>query len=54
MTVGSGLLEAKTSSREQRLEFDLVGTSRTVVLCVTPGGRMTCQLGSSPAGCISI
>jgi hypothetical protein len=46
---------AKTSSREQSPDFDLVGSSRAVVIHDTPGAmRMTCWLGSSPTGCISI
>jgi hypothetical protein len=45
-------LRAKTSSREQSLDFDLVGTSRMVVVRETCGAtRMTCWSGSSPAGC---
>jgi hypothetical protein len=46
---------AKTSSWAQGLSFDLVGTSRTVVICVTrEAKRMTCWSGSSPAGCTPI
>jgi hypothetical protein len=49
------LLGAKTSSREQRPDFDLVGTPPMVVIRETLGATRTmCQLGSSPAGCISI
>jgi hypothetical protein len=52
---GRALLGAKTSSREQRPDFDLVGTSPTVVVRETPGAMSsTCRSGSSPAGCISI
>jgi hypothetical protein len=45
-------LGVKTSSREQSLNFDLVGTTRTVVVRGTP--RVTCTTywsGSSPIGC---
>jgi hypothetical protein len=48
-------LGAKTSSQEQGPDFDLVGTSRKVVVRETH--RATCMmywLCSSPAGCISI
>jgi hypothetical protein len=49
------LLVAKTSSREQGLDFDLVGTSPKIVVCETPEATCTmCQSGSSPTGCISI
>jgi hypothetical protein len=42
-------LVAKTSSREQSPEFDLVGTSLMVVVRETPGvTRTTCRLGSFP------
>ncbi len=52
---GWALLGAKTSSREQRLDFDLVGTSPKVFVRETPGAtRMSCQSGSSTVGCISI
>jgi hypothetical protein len=45
----------KTSSWEQIPDFDLVGTSRMVVVCETRGAtRMTCWSGSSPAGCTPI
>jgi hypothetical protein len=55
MTARSALLGAKTSSPERRPEFDLVGTSWTVVVRETPmGARVTYQSGSSPVGCISI
>jgi hypothetical protein len=52
---GWASLGAKTSSWEQGPDFDLVGTSRMVVIRETPGvTRMTRWSGSSPAGCISI
>jgi hypothetical protein len=42
-------LGAKTSSREQGPRFDLVGTSRTVVVHETcEATHMTCWSGSSP------
>jgi hypothetical protein len=48
-------LGAKTSSREQSPNFDLVGTSRTVVVHETRGAmHMMCWSGSSPAGCTPI
>jgi hypothetical protein len=48
-------LGVKTSSREQRPDFNLVETLRTVVVCETPRAtRMMCRSGSSPVGCISI
>jgi hypothetical protein len=48
-------VRAKTSSLKQRPDFDLVGTSPTIVICETPmATRTTCWSGSSFAGCISI
>jgi hypothetical protein len=36
-------------------DFDLVGTSQTIVIRETPGATHTmCRLGSSPAWCTSI
>jgi hypothetical protein len=50
-----GSLGAKTSSQDQRPDFDLVETSRTVVVHETrEATRTTCWSGSSPVGCISI
>jgi hypothetical protein len=60
-------LGVKTSSREQGPRFNLVGTSQTIVVRETRGAtrmvviretrgatHMTCQSGSSPAGCTPI
>jgi hypothetical protein len=55
MTAGPGIAGAKTSSREQGSNFDLVGTSQTVVVHKTPGVMCTsCWSGSSPTGCTLI
>jgi hypothetical protein len=49
MTTGLGIAGAKTSSWEQRPNFNLVGTSQTVVIHETPRAtRMMCWLGSFP------
>jgi hypothetical protein len=49
------LLGAKISSWEQRPDFDLVGTSQTVVVRETHGAVcMMCWSGSSTAGCTLI
>jgi hypothetical protein len=46
---------AKTSSREQGPDFDIVGTYERLSYVRAPGvKRMVCRLGSSPVGCISI
>jgi hypothetical protein len=46
---------AKTSSREQSPNFDLVETSRTAVVHEIRGATcMMCWLGSSPIGCTPI
>jgi hypothetical protein len=47
---------AKTSSREQGPDFDLVGTSEWLSYVTASLGvmRMACWSGSSPVGCISI
>jgi hypothetical protein len=46
---------AKTSSREQSPNFDLVGTSRMVIVCETHGAtHMTCWSDFPPAGCTPI
>jgi hypothetical protein len=48
-------LGPKTSSREKGPNFDLVGTSHTVVVCETrEDKRMMCWSGSSPVGCTTI
>jgi hypothetical protein len=48
-------LGAKTSFQEQNPNFDLVGTSRIVVVRETHGAtHMMCWSGSSPAGCTPI
>jgi hypothetical protein len=48
-------LWAKTSSRDQGPKFDLVGTSKTVVIRETREvTRTTCSSGSSPTGCTPI
>jgi hypothetical protein len=48
-------LGAKTLSREQSPDFDLVGTSWMVAVCETRGATyMTCWSCSSPAGCTPI
>jgi hypothetical protein len=48
-------LGAKTSSREQSPDFNLVGTLWAVVVRETRGAmRTTCWPGSSTAGCTSI
>jgi hypothetical protein len=48
-------LGAKTSSREQGPNFNLVGTSQTVVIRETrEAKRTTCCSGSSPVGCTPI
>jgi hypothetical protein len=48
-------LGAKTSSQEQRPDFDLVGTLRVVVIHETCGAMRTiCWSGSSPVGCTPI
>jgi hypothetical protein len=48
-------LSAKTSSREQGPIFNLVGTSRTVVIRETREAKhTTCWSGSSPVGCTPI
>jgi hypothetical protein len=48
-------LGANTSYQEQSPDFDLVGTTRTVVVCETRGFTCTtCWSGSSPTGCIPI
>jgi hypothetical protein len=40
---------------EQGIDFDLVGTSRTIIIREASGvARTTCWSGSSPVGCISI
>jgi hypothetical protein len=46
---------AKTSSREQGPDFDIVGTCERLSYVRAPGvKRMVCWSGSSPVGCISI
>jgi hypothetical protein len=48
-------LGAKTSSREWSSDFNLVGTSQTIVVREThEATRMTCWSGSSPVGCTPI
>jgi hypothetical protein len=48
-------LGAKTSSREQSPDFNLVWTSRMIVVHETCGAtHTTCWLGSSPAECTPI
>jgi hypothetical protein len=55
MTVRRASLGAKTSSRKQGPDFDLVGTLRIVVIHETLGAARTrCWSGSSLLGCISI
>jgi hypothetical protein len=55
MTVGLGIAGSQDLSLKQRTDFDLVGTSQSVVIRETPGVmRMTCWSGSSAAGCILI
>jgi hypothetical protein len=50
---GWALLGAKTSSREQRPDFYIVGTSPMVIIHETPGAmRTTCRSGSPLVGCI--
>jgi hypothetical protein len=55
MTARRASLGAKTSSRKQGPDFDLVGTLRIVVIHETLGAARTrCWSGSSLLGCISI
>jgi hypothetical protein len=48
-------LGGKTLSREQGPDFDLVGTSQTVIVRETSGAtHMMCWSGSYPVGCTLI